>query len=270
MVKGQISVIMSVFNCGELVRTSIESIIAQTYTNWKFIICNDCSTDNTVEIINEYAEKYPDKFLIIHNEKNLRLAASLNNCLKYAKGEYIARMDGDDYVSPDRFEKQINFLKAHKDIQLVGTLMQTFNDDGGLGRVIGYKEFPNKFDLRFGPCFAHASIMTYNYVYREIGGYTVSKRTVRSQDYDLWFKFYAKGFKGASLQEPLYFFREDENAFLRRKPQLYLWAVVTRWKGFRKLHYPIKFYPRILSPFFAMLRNEWRKIKARKSLKEKE
>ncbi len=269
MVEGQISVIMAVYNCGELVRTSIDSILAQTYTNWKFIICNDCSTDNTVEIIEEYAAKYPDKFLIIHNEKNSRLAASLNHCLKYADGEFIARMDGDDYVAPDRFEKQVNFLKTHKDIQLVGTLMQTFNDSGVLGRVISYKEFPDKYDLRFGPCFSHASIMTYNYVYKAVGGYIASKRTIRSQDYDLWFRFFAKGFNGANLQEPLYFFREDENAFLRRKPQLYLWAVVTRWKGFRLLHYPLKYYIYVLSPIFALLRNEIRKVKARKMLKKK-
>ena len=269
MVEGQISVIMAVYNCGELVRTSIDSILAQTYTNWKMIICNDCSTDNTVEIINEYAQKYPDKFLIIHNQKNSRLAASLNHCLKYADGEFCARMDGDDYVSPYRFEKQINFLKEYKNIHLVGTLMQTFDDDGKLGRVIPYKQFPDKFSLRFGPCFAHASIMTYTNVYKEVGGYTVSKRTMRSQDYDLWFRFFAKGFSGATIQEPLYFFREDANAFMRRKPRLYLWAVVTRWKGFRLLHYPIHYYWRVLSPLYALVRNEFRKLRA-KSRKRKQ
>lgn len=268
MIKGQISVLMAVYNCGELVRTSIESILAQTYTNWKMIICNDCSTDNTVEIINEYAEKYPDKFLIIHNEKNSRLAASLNHCLKYADGEYCARMDGDDYVAADRFEKQVNFLQEHPNIHLVGTLMQTFDDDV-LGRVISYPDFPDKFSLRFGPCFAHASIMTYTDVYKKIGGYTVSKRTMRSQDYDLWFKFFAKDYCGANIQEPLYFFREDANAFLRRKPQLYLWAIVTRWKGFMLLDYPIKYYWRVLLPLGALFRNEIRKIKAKISLEKK-
>lgn len=263
MIKGQISVIMSVYNCGEMVRTSIDSILAQTYTNWKMIICNDCSTDNTVEILNEYANKYPDKFLIIHNKKNLRLAASLNHCLEYADGEYCARMDGDDFVAPDRFEKQVDFLQQHPDIQLVGTLMQTFDGNKRLGRIIPYQEFPDKFSLRFGPCFAHASIMTYTYVYSEIGGYTVSKRTVRSQDYDLWFKFFAKGYKGATIQEPLYFYREDANAFLRRKPALYLWATITRWKGFKTLHYPIKYYWRVILPLFALLYNEFRKVRVK-------
>ena len=131
------------------------------------------------------------------------------------------------------------------------------------------EKYPDKFSLRFGPCFSHASIMTYTKVYNEIGGYTVSKRTMRSQDYDLWFRFFAKGFIGANLQEPLYFFREDENAFLRRKPNLYLWAMVTRWKGFRLLNYPIKYYWRVLTPFVALFRNEVRKFKAKMSLNNK-
>ena len=146
--------------------------------------------------------------------------------------------------------------------------MQTFNENG-LGRVIEYKEFPDKYDLRFGPCFSHASIMTYTEVYKKVGGYIVSPRTMRSQDYDLWFRFYAKGFQGANLQEALYFVREDEYAFLRRKAKLYLWVVVTRWKGFRSLHYPIHYYIYVLSPIFALARNEIRKIKARVRLKQK-
>lgn len=269
MVDGQISIIMAVYNCGELVRQSIDSILAQTYTNWKFIICNDCSTDNTVEIIEEYAEKYPDKFLIIHNQKNSRLAASLNHCLQYADGEFCARMDGDDYIAPDRFEKQVKFLREHPQIQLVGTLMQMFDAEGKRGRVIPYEQFPDKYSLRFGPCFCHASIMTHTKVYKEIGGYTVSKRTMRSQDYDLWFRFFAKGFNGANIQEPLYFFREDENAFLRRKPRLYLWAIVTRWKGFRMLNYPIKYYWRVLLPLVGLVGNEFRKLKFRLSYNKK-
>ncbi len=262
MNQGQISVIMAVYNCADTVHQSIDSILAQTYTNWQFIICDDCSTDNTLQVINEYKDKYPDKFVIIQNEKNSRLAFSLNHCLEYAQGEFCARMDGDDYVSPDRFEKQVNFLREHPDIHLVGTFMRAF---GGKteGRIISYKEFPEKTDLRFGPCFAHASIMTYTHVYRETGGYTVSARTMRTQDYDLWFRFYAKGFRGANLQEALYFYREDANAYLRRKPKLYLWATVTRFKGFRLLRFPLKYYWRVLIPLGALFYNEFRKLKAR-------
>ena len=265
MVKDKISILMAVYNAEDYLRQAIDSVLAQTYTNWQFIICNDCSTDGTQVILDEYKKIYPDKFVLIRNEKNSRLAFSLNHCLEYADGEFSARMDGDDYIAPDKFEKQINYLRTHTELQLCGTLMQTF-DGNDLGRVIAYKEFPDKTDLRHGPVFAHATIMMYTEVYKALGGYTVCARTARSQDYDLWFKFFAAGYKGGMLQEPLYYVREDANAYLRRKAKLYLWAVVTRWKGFNSVKMPIYYYPYVLAPIVAMIRNEARKIVARKKI----
>ena len=262
MNKGEISILMAVYNCADTLRQSIDSVLAQTYTDWKMIICDDCSTDDTPIIINEYKERHPDKFVIIKNEKNSKLAYSLNHCLEYAQGEYCARMDGDDYIAPDRFEKQVQYLKSHPDVQLVGTWMQMFNEDG-LGRIIKYKQFPDKTELRRGPCFAHATVMLYTYVYKELGGYTVLPRTVRAQDYDLWFRFFANGYKGANTQEVLYYVREDANSFLRRKPQLYLWATVTRWKGFRLVGMPLKYYPWVLAALPGMVGNELRKLNVR-------
>ena len=67
MKKDLISVIMAVYNCSQTLREAIDSIINQTYTNWEFIICDDCSTDNTLEIVREYEQKYPDKIKVIQN-----------------------------------------------------------------------------------------------------------------------------------------------------------------------------------------------------------
>ena len=259
--EGHISVIMATYNCAGTLKASIDSILAQTYEDWKFIICDDCSTDNTYEVLKGYEQEYPDKFLIIKNEKNSKLPFSLNHCLEYADGEFCARMDGDDYVSPERFEKQVKFLRENPDTQLVGCALQVF-DENGPGRIIHCKEEPNKFDLLDKPCFPHAAIMTYTSVYKELEGYTVSPRTVRAQDYDLWFRFFGKGFRGKNLAEPLYFMREDAEAFLRRKPKQYLWLVVTKWKGYRLLKFPVRYYWHILLTLIAMIRNEFRKLNA--------
>lgn len=249
MIKGQISVIMAVYNCGELVRTSIDSILAQTYTNWKMIICNDCSTDNTLEIINEYAQKYPDKFLIIQNEKNSRLAASLNHCLEYADGEFCARMDGDDYVSPDRFEKQIEFLNEYPNVDLVGTYMQRFNEDK-FADIVKVPQKPNKYTLKNAVPFNHGTIMTYKRVYDELGGYTVSEVASRAEDVDLWFRFFAADFCGENIPEPLYFVRENVDAIKRR-------TFKSRWNAFKIRIYGYKLlkFPKIwiIKPFFITL-----------------
>lgn len=262
MTEGLISILMGIYNCADTLPQAIDSVLAQTYTDWELILCDDCSTDNTYEIAESYRQQYPEKIKLVKNEKNSHLAFTLNHCLQNATGEFSVRMDGDDYIAPDKFEKQVAFLRSHPEFTLVGTLMQSFNGDE-LGRVITYKEFPDKYDLRFGPCFAHASIMMYTEAYNALGGYTVSKRTVRAQDYDLWFRFMAKGYRGTNMQEPLYFVRENGDSFMRRKAKMYFWVMITRWKGFRLLHYPLKYYPYVLLPMVAMAGNEVRKMKVR-------
>ncbi len=241
MKKDLISIIMAVYNCAPTLRESIDSILNQTYENWEFIICDDCSTDNTLEIVREYEAKYPDKFKVIQNEVNSKLSFSLNHCLKYAQGEFIARMDGDDISLPERFEKQVKYLREHPDVDLVSTLVQRF-DKNGLADVINKPEFPDRFTQRRQVAFNHATIMTYKYVYDKCGGYTVSKRTIRAQDYDLWFRFFYHSFKGVNMQEPLYLMREDMNAIKRRTFKVRFNAYRTTVKGFRLLKYPISWY----------------------------
>ena len=112
----KISVIMSVYNSEATLRESIDSILAQTYPDWEFIICNDASTDGTQAILEEYAEKDPERFILLKNEENKRLAFSLNRCLEKATGFYVARMDGDDISLPERFEKQVCFYARIRSI----------------------------------------------------------------------------------------------------------------------------------------------------------
>ena len=270
MKKGLISIIMAVYNCAPTLREAIDSILNQTYTNWEFIICDDCSTDNTLEIVKEYEAKYPDKFKVIQNETNSKLSFSLNHCLEYAQGEFIARMDGDDISVPDRFEKQVKYLREHPDVDLVSSLVQRFSDEG-LADVISKPEFPDRFTQRNQVAFNHATVMTYKYVYDKCGGYTVSKRTVRSQDYDLWFRFFYHDFKGVNMQEPLYLMREDINAIKRRTIKVRYHILGITIHGFRLLHYPLHWYikpvfvfiAKSMVPSFAVL--AYRKHQAKKA-----
>ncbi len=237
----KISVIMGIYNCEKTLPTAIESIINQTYTNWELIMCDDGSSDNTYAVAQKFKEQYPDKIILIRNEKNSYLAATLNHCLKYAKGKYVARMDADDISLPERFEKQVKFLQDNPEYQLVGTSMQLFDDNGDFA-ILTRPERPDKYSLRNGTVFSHPTIMTYKYVYDDLGGYTVSERTIRGQDYDLWFRFYAKGYKGYNIQEVLFKFREDMGAVKRR-------TIKKRWDnyktilfGFKLLEYPLHWY----------------------------
>ena len=235
---GKISILMGIYNCASTLNEAIDSILAQTYTNWELILCDDCSTDDTYKIAEEYRQKYPDKIILLKNEKNSRLAFTLNRCLEAATGEFVARMDGDDISFPDRFEKQVAFLRSHPDIVLVGTAMQRFSDDGSLGAIAYCEEFPDKdTPYKKGLVFNHATIVAYRDTYNKLGGYTVSPRTVRGQDRDLWYRFLAAGYNGANIQEPLYWVRENETAIKRRSAKVRWNSYKTEMIGYKTLHY---------------------------------
>lgn len=215
MVRGKISVLMGIYNCADTLEEAIDSILSQTYSNWQLIMCDDCSTDDTYAVAKKIAEKYPDQMLLIRNEKNRKLQYTLNHCLQYADGEFIARMDGDDTCSPDRFAKEIEFLNKHPEFALVSCDMSLFDKDGEF-RVIHYSKEPTGKSLLRTSQFCHAGCMMRTSVMKELGGYSESKNCERVEDYDLWVRLYAAGYKGYNIQETLYQMRDDRNATRRR------------------------------------------------------
>ena len=153
-----ISVIMGIYNCASTLSQAIDSIVNQTYTDWELIMCDDGSSDNTYSVAMEYKQKYPEKIVVLKNEKNLGLNATLNKCLSVAKGKYIARMDGDDICDPTRFEKEIEVLETEKEISIVSTDMNHFDESGTWGRQ-SHPEYPVKEDLVRSTPFCHAPCM---------------------------------------------------------------------------------------------------------------
>lgn len=242
-ISGKISILMGIYNCADTLGEAIDSIINQTYTDWELILCDDCSTDSTYNVAREYKDKYPEKIILLKNETNSRLAFTLNRCLEAATGEFVARMDGDDKCVPERFEKQVAFLREHPDTVLVGTGMQRFYNDGSFGAVAVCPPEPDRFTPHHnGPSFNHATVMAYKKVFDTLGGYTVCPRTVRGQDRDLWFRFFAAGYKGRNMQEPLYLVREDVEAIKRRTFKDRWISFETEIYGYKLLHYPLHWY----------------------------
>ena len=100
----QISVLMGIYNCAPTLSEALDSLLTQTCQDFKVIMCDDGSKDNTIEVAQSYVNKYPEKFLLIKNERNMGLNFTLNHCLDYADTEFCARMDGDDISLPHRFD----------------------------------------------------------------------------------------------------------------------------------------------------------------------
>lgn len=240
---GKISILMGIYNCESTLPDAIESILAQTYENWELILCDDCSTDGTYAVAKAYADRFPEKILLLRNEKNSRLAFTLNHCLAHATGEFVARMDGDDKCLPERFEKQLAYLHAHPGAVLVGTAMQRFYNDGSLGAIASCPPTPDRFTPHHnGPSFNHATILAYKSVFDALGGYTVCPRTVRGQDRDLWFRFFNAGYQGVNMPDALYLVREDVEAIRRRTFHDRWISFRTEIYGYRLLHYPPHWY----------------------------
>lgn len=205
----KISVIMGVHNGEKTLARSIDSILNQTFKDFELIICDDNSNDNTYKVIKEYKKK-DTRIILIKNKRNLGLAASLNNCLKFASGDYIARMDDDDISHKNRFEVQVQFLDTHPEYAIVGSCRRTF-DDLGVWNIYGEEGELSKEDIIKGNIFTHPTVVIRKKALINSGMYTVSKRTMRGQDFDLWCKMYAHGYKGYVLPDILFDYYEDRN-----------------------------------------------------------
>ena len=125
-----VTVIMSVYNCGKYLPEAIESILNQTFRKLEIVICDDCSKDNTFKVAMDYARRNPGRILVLRNGRNRGQAYARNRCIAKARGRYIAIMDGDDSCSPLRIEKEMAFLRANPAYDYVGTWMRLFDDKG--------------------------------------------------------------------------------------------------------------------------------------------
>lgn len=210
----RVTVIMGIYNCASTLVEALDSLYAQTFQDFRIILCEDGSSDNTYQVAEKYASCH-DNILLLRNERNMGLNKTLNRCLEHVDTEYVARMDGDDISLPTRFEKEVQFLDEHPEYAFVSSPMILFDDAGYFSRR-KIKAEPDKMDFFNARAFCHAPVMMRHEAYQAVGGYTVSKYLLRVEDQHLWLKLYSQGFRGYNLQEPLYKMRDDRNALHRR------------------------------------------------------
>lgn len=250
----KVSVIMGIYNCADTLNEAIDSIIAQTYTNWEFILCDDGSSDDTYDVAKKYVEQYPSKFVLIKNEANLGLNKTLNNCLELATGDYVARMDGDDISLSTRFEKEVHFLNTHPEFAIVSTPMIMFDETGDWGRTRDQITEPQVTDFVYHtPFHCHAPCMIRREAYLAVGGYTVNPKLLRFEDCNLWFKLYGKGYRGYNLSEPLYKMRDGKDAIARRDAKTRMRGVYVLYTGFKLVNMPKKYYGALVVELFKCL-----------------
>lgn len=257
----KVSIVMGIYNCEATLPSAIDSVVCQTYEDWELIMCDDGSHDNTYKIALKYKEQFPEKIIVLKNKKNLRLAATLNRCLEYSTGEYIARMDADDISLPDRIKMEVEFLENNPNYDVVGCAAKIYDGKNVNGTRV-CKEIPTSNDVLLGPPFIHPTILIRSKVIKKLGGYTVASRTMRGQDWDLWFRFYAAGYRGYNLKQPLFMYHETSEDYKKRTLKSAIGCSKTAFRGCRILNVsPVK-YLFALKPIISWFIPE--KIKKRK------
>ncbi|MCM1451577.1 MAG: glycosyltransferase family 2 protein [Clostridium sp.] len=206
---------MTIYNCESTICEAVDSILNQTYKDFCIVICDDGSTDSTLDIVNKNYSNLTNVY-ILNNDKNLGRAISSNKCIDLICSKYIARMDGDDISLPRRLELEVNFLENNSDYAFVSCPMIYFDQNGDYkkGTVI---EKPTKEDFKHETPFCHGPSMIRTEVLNSIGGYNEDKNVERVEDADLWYRLYLYGFKGYNIIEFLYKMRNDKKTFKRRK-----------------------------------------------------
>lgn len=179
-----VSVIMSVYKPDtELFPLAINSILAQTYSNYEFIIIDDGNSESDSQFIKDIC--VDNRIKIYRNDRNLGLTKSLNLALSVARGPFVARQDADDISFPDRFKKQVNFLEENIDVGLLGTNYQVkINANKILEYSVSHRNIIVQ--LMYKNPFCHSSVMLRRQTLALSGVY--NEAYVRSQDLELWFR----------------------------------------------------------------------------------
>ncbi|MCR4841102.1 MAG: glycosyltransferase [Lachnospiraceae bacterium] len=200
MKEGLISVITPTYNCGDYIAETIRSIQAQTYTNWEMIIVDDCSTDNTKEVVDAYAAG--DSRIKYHClEVNSGAAVARTKAMEIAEGEYMAFCDSDDLWYPEKLEKQLGFMKKH-DVAFTCTSYEQIDESGNLlGKVI--KAIPRtSYNRLLLDCPVGNSTVMYSV--KKMGKFEVPNIRKRNDD-ALWLQMlkkekYIYGMKGVLMK----------------------------------------------------------------------
>lgn len=179
-----VSVVMSIFDGGDYVEAAMQSLQQQTLRDIEIIVVNDGSSDGTAATLDRLAATDP-RMRVVHAD-NRGLAASLNAAAALARAPLLARMDGDDISHPDRLQRQLDYLQAHPDTDMLGTAADQIDDNG---RVTGEVNVPLDhgaivWEMMFSNPFVHATVMIRRRAFEAAGGYAPDMRV--AQDFDLW------------------------------------------------------------------------------------
>lgn len=232
----KISIAMGVYNPADKKRfyRAVRSVISQTFTDWELLLYDDGSEPEFAAVI-AGAAKLDARIRYIRGNQNRGLAYALNECIRQAKGEFVARMDDDDWCHKERLACQAAFLDTHPKFAWVGSNAELADEQG----VWGYQrmpEFPKKKDFLFNLPYIHPTVMFRKKALEEVGGYCTSTKIRQCEDYELFMRLQAQGYRGYNIQKALLQYREDYESVKKRTYARRIREMKVRQRGFQQLN----------------------------------
>lgn len=227
-----VNILMATYNDNLFyLEKAIDSILNQSYKDYKFIIVDDST--NT-DVINYLTEKsvIDKRILYIHNDEKLGFVKSLNKGLEFCEGKYIARMDSDDISDIFRIEKQYNYLEENPGIDVLGVNISIIDENNKfLSNRIYFDDFNKiKKKMFFRSPVAHPSVMMRKSIFNKIYGY--NPKFKMGEDYDLWLRLIKQGYVFSNLQEILFTYRMPKNYSKNRSKKHWKFVLKSRIENF--------------------------------------
>lgn len=177
----QITVLLPAYNAEHTIAATIESVLAQTFEDFELLIINDGSTDGTAEIIDGFSDL---RIRLVHNDGNRGLIYTLNRGIELSRGRYIARMDADDEMAPERLQKQFELLESRPEIDLCSTFITIFNESGVIGKQnYGVSNNEIRAEMLFNSPLCHPAVMIRSEVFKQ---YQFDAGFKYCEDYELF------------------------------------------------------------------------------------
>lgn len=254
--KDLISIVVPMHNAKKYIEDTVRSVLEQTYEAWELILVDDCSTDETLEVVNRMIEDMPqgtrEKVRLLALEENVGAANTRNAGMQIAEGEYLCFLDADDIWMPTKLEKQIAFMKE-RDIAFSFTDYEFGDADAvGTGKIV---HVPEKIVYR--QALQNTTIFTSTVMFHvtKIGWDNLQMPNIKSEDTALWFKLLRMGWSAYGLQDNLVIYRRPLNSLSSNK----LEAIRRIWNLYRQSE-GLGFVYSAYNLCFWALRAVWRRI----------
>lgn len=232
--KEMVSIIVPMHNAAPYIQETIQSVIKQTWKNWELLLVDDCSEDNTVDVVREACGKLEqpqqDRIKVIELADNIGAAETRNTGLKAATGRYIAYLDADDFWQPEKLEKQLA-LMLEKQAAFSFTGYEFADENGrGLGKIVRVPD-----TLVYKQALQNTTIFTSTVMFdtEKIAKEQLTMPQIKSEDTALWFRILRMGYTAYGLNENLVMYRRPAKSLSSNK----LEALRRIWNLYRKSEY---------------------------------